>query len=103
MTGYETILDTRARYTFKEIKHGLDVHRSVRAPEPVNDQMFVFSTQVALPSYLFVESFTATLPIAMGFAAGSMIWVVFAELVPDALEDLDHGTVATTITVSAAW
>lgn len=52
---------------------------------------------------MFVESFTATLPVAMGFAAGSMIWVVFAELVPDALEDLNHGAVATAITLSAAW
>jgi zinc transporter ZupT len=26
------------------------------------------------------------LPIALGFAAGCMIWMVFAELLPDALE-----------------
>ncbi|KAK3258615.1 hypothetical protein CYMTET_32347, partial [Cymbomonas tetramitiformis] len=28
----------------------------------------------------------ALLPIAMGFAAGCMIWMVFAELLPEALE-----------------
>lgn len=26
------------------------------------------------------------LPVALGFAAGCMIWMVFAELLPDALE-----------------
>ncbi|GMH45814.1 hypothetical protein BSKO_13777 [Bryopsis sp. KO-2023] len=60
-------------------------------------------TLVAVPSYLFVEAFTACLPVAMGFAAGSMIWVVFSELMPDALEDMNHGGVATAATMSAAW
>lgn len=63
----------------------------------------IYIVQVALPSYLFVETFTATLPIALGFAAGSMVWVVFAELMPDALEDLNHGSVATAATLSAGW
>lgn len=41
---------------------------------------------VAVPSYVFVDTFQALLPLAMGFAAGCMIWMVFAELLPDALE-----------------
>ncbi len=43
---------------------------------------------VAVPSYLFVEAFTALLPVALGFAAGSMLWIVFAELMPEALEQV---------------
>ncbi|GIL56120.1 hypothetical protein Vafri_11560 [Volvox africanus] len=57
---------------------------------------------VAVPSYLFVEMFTGLLPIALGFAAGCMIWIVFAELIPDALESAEHGHVATAATLSAA-
>lgn len=58
---------------------------------------------VAVPSFMFVEAFTALLPLAMGFAAGCMMWIVFAELLPDALESLASSTVATTATCAAAW
>mmetsp|Transcript_19138 Transcript_19138/g.41285 ORF Transcript_19138/g.41285 Transcript_19138/m.41285 type:complete len:746 (-) Transcript_19138:1449-3686(-) len=58
---------------------------------------------VAVPSYVFVETFSALLPLALGFAAGCMIWIAFAELIPDALESADHGHVATAATFSAAW
>lgn len=58
---------------------------------------------VALPSFLFVEAFAALLPLAMGFAAGCMVWIVAAELLPDALEGLPHPTVATAVTAAAAW
>jgi len=40
---------------------------------------------VALPAFLFVDAFRAALPLAMGFAAGCMIWMVADELLPDAL------------------
>ena len=60
-------------------------------------------TIVAVPSYLFVESFTALMPVALGFAAGCMVWISFAELLPDALESADHGHVATAASLSAAW
>ncbi|KAF5839871.1 hypothetical protein DUNSADRAFT_18414 [Dunaliella salina] len=58
---------------------------------------------VAVPSYLFVETFQALLPLALGFAAGCMIWIVCAELLPDALESASHSNVATAATFSAAW
>ncbi|KAK9814832.1 hypothetical protein WJX72_012324 [[Myrmecia] bisecta] len=58
---------------------------------------------VALPAFLFVDAFQSFLPIALGFAAGCMIWMVFAELLPDALEDAKHSKVATAATMSAAW
>ena len=57
---------------------------------------------VAVPSFMFVDMFTAILPTALGFAAGCMIWMVFAELIPDALEGASGGTVATGATLAAA-
>ena len=45
---------------------------------------------LALPSFLFVDAFQALLPLALGFAAGCMVWMVFAELLPDALADAPH-------------
>jgi hypothetical protein len=45
----------------------------------------------AVPSFIFVESFKMLLPVSMGFAAGCMLWIVVAELLPDALEDMPAG------------
>ncbi|KAG1667314.1 hypothetical protein FOA52_005074 [Chlamydomonas sp. UWO 241] len=58
---------------------------------------------VSVPSFLFVEAFNSLLPVALGFAAGCMVWIAIAELLPDALEAADHGHVATACTLSAAW
>lgn len=58
---------------------------------------------VALPSYVFVNAFQGALPVALGFAAGCMVWIVFAELLPDALEDAPSPAVATATTFSALW
>jgi zinc transporter ZupT len=57
---------------------------------------------VAVPAYLFVDQFKALLPLALGFAAGCMIWIVFAELLPDALEALPSQQVASAVTCAAA-
>jgi zinc transporter ZupT len=57
---------------------------------------------LALPAFLFVEMFQPLLPFSLGFAAGCMVWIVFAELLPDALAEADDPKhVATTITMSA--
>ncbi len=56
---------------------------------------------MAPASYLFVESFRAHLPTGLGFAAGAMIWMVFSELIPDALKQTPEGTVGSTVTVTA--
>ena len=46
--------------------------------------------------------FEFLLPVSLGFAAGCMIWMVFAELLPEALKDCDAGHVASAATFSAA-
>ena len=58
---------------------------------------------VALPSYLFVNTFAFLLPFALGFAAGCMIWMVIAELLPDALASgTSAASLARATTCSAA-
>jgi zinc transporter ZupT len=42
---------------------------------------------MAVPAFLFVEAFYPVLPVGLGLAAGAMVWMVFSELMPDALED----------------
>jgi len=55
---------------------------------------------MAVPAFLFVEFFRPALPVGLGFAAGAMIWMVFSEIIPDALEDTTPNSVAVAVTLS---
>ena len=52
---------------------------------------------------MFVDTFTSLLPLALGFAAGCMTWIVFAELIPDALEAAPHGKVLAAAEALRYW
>jgi ZIP family zinc transporter len=55
---------------------------------------------MAVPAYLLVTVFEPFLPFGLGLAAGAMMWMVFAELVPDALHDLSSQTTAIVVTLA---
>merc|ERR1719236_85041 len=55
---------------------------------------------VAVPAYMFVQVFSSLFPFFAGFAAGCMIWISFAEIIPDALENVSPSTLATATTTS---
>lgn len=57
---------------------------------------------MALPAFLFVLFFEPFLPVGLGLAAGAMIWMVFAELIPDALETTSGPTVGAAVTLAFA-
>lgn len=40
---------------------------------------------LAVPAFVFVETFSGALPVGLGFAGGAMMWMVLARIVPDAL------------------
>jgi zinc transporter ZupT len=47
---------------------------------------------MAVPAFLFVLVFEPFLSFGFGLAAGAMIWMVFTELMPEALEDVPQRT-----------
>ena len=55
---------------------------------------------VAVPAYMFVQVFSSLFPFFAGFAAGCMIWISFAEIIPDALDNVSPSTLATATTTS---
>lgn len=57
---------------------------------------------MAVPAFLFVTVFEPFLPIGLGLAAGAMIWMTLAELIPDALGETSKETVAGTVALAIA-
>jgi ZIP family zinc transporter len=56
---------------------------------------------MALPAFVFVETFTPVLPAGLGFAAGAMLWMVAAQLLPDALRVTSARAVTATCLLAA--
>lgn len=55
---------------------------------------------MAIPAFLFVEVFEEYLPFGLGLAAGAMIWMVFADLIPEALEKCSPKKVGLWVTLA---
>ena len=56
---------------------------------------------MAVPAFLLVDWFEPVLPVGLGFAGGAMVWMVFAQLVPDALQTAGARSVAAVAAASA--
>lgn len=57
---------------------------------------------LAVPAFLFVLAFAPWLPVGLGLAAGAMLWMVFAELLPEAAAELPHSLLGTVVTLAFA-
>ncbi|CAK9187443.1 unnamed protein product [Ilex paraguariensis] len=58
---------------------------------------------VAVPSFICADAFNKFLPFATGFAAGCMIWMVVAEVLPDGFKESSPSHVASAATLSVAF
>ncbi|KAF3794376.1 putative zinc transporter [Nymphaea thermarum] len=58
---------------------------------------------VAVPAFMCADAFHKVLPFCTGFAAGCMIWMVMAEVLPDAFKEAPPSQVATAATISVAF
>lgn len=90
--GGETIgFATAAAIAVHNIPEGLAISlvlvpRGVSVPHAALWSVFSSAPQplLALPAFLFVEAFGAALPVGLGFAGGAMVWMVLAEIIPEA-------------------
>ncbi|PKU63577.1 putative zinc transporter At3g08650 [Dendrobium catenatum] len=79
-----------------------------RGISPHNAMLWSFITSlpqpiVAIPSFLCADAFHKVLPFCTGFAAGCMIWMVIAEVLPDAFKEASPSKVASSGTLAVAF
>lgn len=55
---------------------------------------------MAVPAFIFVDTFRAVLPYGLGFAAGAMVFMVFLELMPEAFEEADPSRVGLLVSLT---
>ncbi|XP_068651119.1 putative zinc transporter At3g08650 [Aristolochia californica] len=58
---------------------------------------------VAVPSFICADAFHKVLPFSTGFASGCMIWMVIAEVLPDAFKEAISSHVASAATLAVAF
>ncbi|KAG6411438.1 hypothetical protein SASPL_129520 [Salvia splendens] len=81
---------------------------SSRGVSPQNAMIWSMITSlpqplVAVPSFICADAFNKFLPFATGFAAGCMIWMVMAEVLPDGFKESSPSQVASAATLSVAF
>ncbi|KAM7512423.1 hypothetical protein LguiB_011298 [Lonicera macranthoides] len=79
-----------------------------RGVSPYNAMLWSIITSlpqpiVAVPSFICADTFNKFLPFCTGFAAGCMIWMVIAEVLPDAFKESSPSHVASAATISVAF
>jgi zinc transporter ZupT len=57
---------------------------------------------MAVPAFLLVDALAPALPLGLGFAAGAMVWMSVAELIPDARKQLSTPKVAPVVGAACA-
>ncbi len=57
---------------------------------------------LAVPAFLFVLLFAPWLPVGLGLAAGAMLWMIFAELLPEAQSGIGTEGLGATVVMAFA-
>ena len=58
---------------------------------------------IAIPAFIFLESFAGLMPIGFGVASGAMTYIVCTELIPEAQEKIPQRTLLPTFLLSMGF